>query len=72
MPFADPRGSSVHGLAIGDVAALELPVDLVGERAQSLFTPREQDAPPAAMRKRPRDLGSDPGRRTGDDRDPDL
>jgi hypothetical protein len=71
VALEDPRGHRIDGLAVGDVAHLHLAVDLVGERAEPVLAARDEDAPPALLRQKPRRCLADPRRRAGDDRDPD-
>src|SRR5207244_7953808 len=72
---ADPRmalenggGDPVDGFAVGDVEELVLAADLLGERAQPVLAPREQDAAPTVLREQPRRRLADPGRGARDHR----
>ena len=60
----------LDGGPVGDVAHLDLAADLVGELAEKVFAPRDEDAAPAAGGQRAGGRLADARRRSGDDGDP--
>jgi hypothetical protein len=68
MPLEHRRRDAVDRRAVGDVAHLVLAVELLGECAEPVLAPREQDAAEPAPRELPGDRRPDPARRAGDDR----
>jgi len=69
MAHEDPRGECLDGVTVGDVAQLDLAVDLLGERAQPVLTAGDEHAAPPALREAPRDRLADACRGAGYDRD---
>jgi hypothetical protein len=72
MPRAHGRGDALDGLAVADVAELVLAAELLGERAQPLLAPREEDTEVAARGEGAGDRGADAARGAGDDGDAAL
>ena len=60
------RRRRLDSRAVRDVADLVLAVHLLGECAQPLLSPRQQDARPAALREIARQSGANPARCTRD------
>ena len=69
MSLEDAGRHGLDGVAVADVAQLDLGADLVRNRAQPVLTPRDEDAPPALLGEQPGDRLADPGRGSRDDRD---
>ena len=69
MPLEHARGHRLDRLAVADVAELDLAADLVGERAQPVLAPRDEDAVPPRSREQAGRRLADPGRGARDDRD---
>jgi hypothetical protein len=69
MAARDLGGDPFDARPVGDVAALVLGPDLVGDLAQAFLAAREQDELPAARRKSARDRRADAARTAGDDGD---
>ena len=63
------RRDRLDGVAVADVAELDLAADLVGERAQPVLAPCDEHAPPASLGEQPGGRLPDPGRGSRDDRD---
>src|SRR5205823_2637294 len=72
MPLANRGRRPLHGLAVGDVAELVLAAELLGQRAEPVLAPGEEDAEVAARREGAGDRGADPARGAGDDGDAAL
>ena len=69
MSLEDAGRHRLDGVAVADVAQLDLGADLVRDRAQPVLTPCDEDAPPAFLGEQPGDRLADPGRGSRDDRD---
>ena len=61
MPREHPGCGGLHRLAVADVASLGLAAELLGERAQALFSPGQQHAVPAALAQQARGRLADAG-----------
>ena len=72
MPFPHRRRRALDRLPVGDVADLVLAVELLGERAEPVLAPRDEDAAVAARGQLASDRRADPARGAGDDGDAAL
>ena len=72
MPLANARSHALDRLPVGDVADLDLAVELLGEGAEAVLAPRDEDAAVAAGGEGAGDRRADPARGAGDDGDAAL
>ena len=70
MTLEHAGGHRLDGVAVAHVAELDLGVDLVGECAQPVLAPRDEDALPPLPREQAGGRLADPGRGARDHRDP--
>src|SRR5439155_19188432 len=69
VPGTNSLRHPLDGLAVADVAHLDLAADLACDCAQALLAARDEDAAPASPGERAGDRLPDPARGPGDDRD---
>ena len=69
MALEDALAERIDRGAIADVAELDLPADLLRERAQPILAACDEDAVPAPLREQPRSGLADAGGRSRYDRD---
>ena len=70
MALEDAGRHRLDGLPVAHVTDLDLAPELVGERAESILPPRDEDAVPALLAEQARDRLAEPGGRARHDGDP--